>query len=106
MNWTEQLAKHTVLPYHAWSVEHIFLPAARHTGCGRAVSEAIFHLASPLGIDPYNDGAGLFIEACETLAAALFIVAVRRAGLPALGRPPAADRPALGGWLRRVPALG
>lgn len=28
MNWTEQLANYTVLPYEAWSVEHIFLPGS------------------------------------------------------------------------------
>lgn len=37
-----------------------------------------FHLASPLGIDPYGDGGVLFTEACATLAAALLLVWTRR----------------------------
>jgi len=37
-----------------------------------------FHLASPLGIDPYEDGGVLFTEACATLAAALLLLWIRR----------------------------
>ena len=63
-------------------------PATRLLGALGAValmSGAIFfHLVSPLGVDPYNDGGGLFTEACETLAAALFIVFALRADLPVL----------------------
>lgn len=63
-----------------------------------------FHLANPLGIDPYHDGGGLFTEACEVLASALFIVFALRAELPALAsRVPFVGR-ALSGLLRRAPA--
>jgi hypothetical protein len=50
---------------------------------GAALSLAImtgaifFHLVSPLGIDPYGDGAVLFKEACATWAAAAAILAIR-----------------------------
>ncbi len=43
-----------------------------------------FHLVSPLGIDPYEDGGVLFREACITLVAGLFVAWVRRAQLHAL----------------------
>ena len=56
-----------------------------------------FHTVSPLGIDPYNDGAVLFTEACECFACALFIIYALRAGLPGL----AAHVPLLGPALAR-----
>jgi len=37
-----------------------------------------FHVVSPLGIDPYDDGAVLFKEACLVLLAALGILWLRR----------------------------
>ncbi|MBN9496494.1 MAG: DoxX family protein [Alphaproteobacteria bacterium] len=37
-----------------------------------------FHVVSPLGIDPYEDGAVLFTEACLVLLAALAILWLRR----------------------------
>ncbi|MBL8654810.1 MAG: DoxX family protein [Alphaproteobacteria bacterium] len=37
-----------------------------------------FHVVSPLGIDPYDDGAVLFKEACLVLIAALVILWLRR----------------------------
>lgn len=52
-----------------------------------------FHVVSPLGIDPYDDGAVLFKEACLVLLAALVILWLRRdeaidlaRHLPILGR--------------------
>lgn len=44
-----------------------------------------FHTVSPLGIDPYHDGAQLFKEACFTFVMGLFIAAVYRRELRALG---------------------
>ncbi|MCX7383494.1 MAG: hypothetical protein NT133_19225 [Alphaproteobacteria bacterium] len=38
-----------------------------------------FHVVSPLGIDPYNDGGKLFKEACSVWAAAAFILFAYRA---------------------------
>lgn len=38
-----------------------------------------FHLATPLGIDPYEDGGRLFTEACLVWLAGLAIVWFRRA---------------------------
>ena len=61
----------------------VVLPPTRLPGAALALgimSGAIFfHLVSPLGIDPYNDGGGLFTEACEVWLSSLFIlVAYRR----------------------------
>ena len=59
------------------------LPWTRVPGaalCLGIMSGAIFfHTVSPLGIDPYHDGAVLFTEACEVwLCAAFTLVAYRR----------------------------
>ena len=43
-----------------------------------------FHVASPLGIDPYNDGGALFKEAVMTWLSAAIILAVYRVELRAL----------------------
>lgn len=45
-----------------------------------------FHVASPLGIDPYNDGGTLFKEACAVWLASAFILAAYRVELIALLR--------------------
>ena len=37
-----------------------------------------FHLFTPLGTDPNNDGGGLFIAACINLAAAILVLTVFR----------------------------
>lgn len=60
----------------------IVVPATRVYGAAFALaimSGAIFfHLVSPLGVDPYNDGGQLFKEACEVWLCAAFILAVNR----------------------------
>jgi hypothetical protein len=45
-----------------------------------------FHVVSPLGIDPYNDGGVLFKQACAVWAASAFILAVYRVEVIALLR--------------------
>ena len=45
-----------------------------------------FHVVSPLGIDPYNDGGKLFKEACSVWLAAAFILVAYRAEAIALIR--------------------
>jgi uncharacterized membrane protein YkgB len=40
-----------------------------------------FHLFTPLGIDPNNDGGGLFIAACVLWAGSGFLVYLRRSDL-------------------------
>lgn len=51
------------------------------------ISGAIFfHVASPLGIDPYQDGATLFKEACAVWACSVFILACYRRELIAIVR--------------------
>lgn len=37
-----------------------------------------FHLFTPLGVDPNNDGGGLFVAACINLAAAVLMLTVFR----------------------------
>lgn len=45
-----------------------------------------FHLFTPLGIDPNNDGGGLFMAACGVWVSCLVLVVLRRAELCRLGR--------------------
>lgn len=58
------------------------VPRTRIPGAALAfgiMSGAIFfHVISPLGIDPYKDGAKLFTEACEVWLCSVFILAVWR----------------------------
>ena len=46
----------------------------------------VFHLFTPLGIDPYEDGARLFQEACFTWVMGAIVVLIRREKLFALAR--------------------
>ena len=67
-------------------------PRFKHLQAGGALAGLLvmmgavsFHLFTPLGIDPNNDGAGLFVAACVNLAfAALLLGVFRRAALVAL----------------------
>jgi hypothetical protein len=74
----------------------VVIPMTRMLGAGLSfgiISGAIFfHVVSPLGIDPYEDGGGLFKEAVGVWFCSLFILYVlrdqvfallRRLGLPA-----------------------
>ena len=45
-----------------------------------------FHIVTPLGIDPYEDGAKLFQEACFTWTTGAIIALIRREELFALAR--------------------
>lgn len=73
------------------------LPAFRRLqGFGALMGLAImsgaisFHLFTPLGIDPNNDGGGLFMAACGVWVSCLIITVIRRketiAGLCGMGR--------------------
>jgi hypothetical protein len=44
----------------------------------------VFHLASPLGIDPYNDGGVLFKQACSVWVCGVVIAVLRREQLRVL----------------------
>lgn len=74
----------------------VVVPATRMIGAALSfglMSGAIFfHVVSPLGIDPYQDGGGLFKEAVGVWVSSVFILYVlrdeafalaRRLGLPA-----------------------
>jgi hypothetical protein len=56
----------------------VVIPATRIVGAAFALgimSGAIFfHLASPLGIDPYHDGGTLFKEACAVWACSAYVL--------------------------------
>ena len=60
----------------------VVIPYSRMWGAAFALaimSGAIFfHLASPLGIDPYHDGGALFKEACTVWLSAAFILLAYR----------------------------
>lgn len=60
----------------------LLIPASQVVGAALSlgiISGAIFfHVASPLGIDPYQDGASLFKEACAVWCASLGILVIRR----------------------------
>ena len=69
-------------------------PRYKHLQAGGALAGLLvmtgavsFHLFTPLGIDPNNDGAGLFVAACTNLAfAALLLGLFRRDGIVELGK--------------------
>ena len=64
-------------------------PRFKHLQAGGALAGLLvmmgavsFHLFTPLGIDPNNDGGGLFAAACTNLAfAAVLLLGFRRASL-------------------------
>jgi hypothetical protein len=64
----------------------------RLNAVGAAVGFAVmsgavnFHLWTPLGIDPNNDGSGLFIAACIVWATTLALMIIRREDLLGLVR--------------------
>jgi hypothetical protein len=70
------------------------LPRFRHLQAGGALAGFLvmagavsFHLFTPLGVDPNNDGGGLFVAACANLAAAiLMLTAFRRRELVTLAQ--------------------
>lgn len=45
-----------------------------------------FHLFTPLGVDPNNDGGGLFAAACTIWASSIALIIIRRSELLGLGR--------------------
>jgi hypothetical protein len=73
-------------------------PATRVAGAALALaimSGAIFfHVAGPLGIDPYHDGGKLFKQACAVWASAAFILFAYRAEAGGLLRRTLRLRPA------------
>ena len=61
------------------------LPRLRHLQAGGALAGLLvmsgavsFHLFTPLGIDPNQDGGGLFVAACINLGAAVLLLGVFR----------------------------
>jgi hypothetical protein len=61
------------------------LPRLRHLQAAGALAGLLvmagavsFHLFTPLGVDPNNDGGGLFLAACINLASAILLLTVFR----------------------------
>jgi hypothetical protein len=61
------------------------LPRMRHLQAAGALAGFLvmagavsFHLFTPLGVDPNNDGGGLFVAACINFGASLLLLAVFR----------------------------
>jgi hypothetical protein len=59
----------------------LFIPGLQLAGAGLALGTMtgaiLLHVFTPLGIDPYNDGAQLFKQACTVWVCALVIIAIR-----------------------------
>ena len=68
----------------------VLVPRTRPFGglfaMGVMTGAIFFHLFTPLGVDPYEDGAQLFKEACFTWVMAAIVVLVHRAPLLALAQ--------------------
>ena len=69
----------------------LFIPGLQVAGAavafGTMTGAIFFHVFTPLGIDPYNDGGKLFTEACTVWAFAVAILVMRRREiLPLLAR--------------------
>ncbi len=77
------------------------IPRLRAVGAAATIalmSGAIFfHVASPLGIDPYEDGARLFKEACATWVAGWALLWFERDAALAIAR----RLPIIGGFVAR-----
>ncbi len=77
------------------------IPRLRAVGAAATIalmSGAIFfHVASPLGIDPYDDGAKLFKEACATWVAGWVLLWLERDAALAIAR----QLPIIGGLVAR-----
>ncbi|MFZ4411028.1 MAG: DoxX family protein, partial [Paracraurococcus sp.] len=60
----------------------VLIPRTRVFGAAFAMGimsgAIVFHLFTPLGVDPYEDGAMLFKEACFTWAVAAFVLFAHR----------------------------
>jgi hypothetical protein len=60
----------------------LFIPGLQLAGAAMAFATMagaiFFHVFTPLGIDPYNDGGTLFKEACTNLVFSAAILVIRR----------------------------
>lgn len=89
--WFEPHGRYLTGSLEALAACLLFIPGLQVAGAGMALgimSGAIFfHLFTPLGIDPYNDGGKLFTEACVVWLFSVAILWIRRHEIrPLLGR--------------------
>jgi hypothetical protein len=82
LTWFEPHFRYLTGSVEALAAVLLFIPGLQVAGGALALgimSGAIFfHLFTPLGIDPYNDGGKLFTEACIVWLCSLAILAIRR----------------------------
>ena len=80
--WFEPYFRYVTGGVEAVAVLLLFIPGLQVAGAAVAfatMAGAIgFHLLTPLGIDPYNDGGTLFKEACTNLVFSAAILVIRR----------------------------
>jgi len=62
----------------------IFQPLGAILGLAVMTGAISFHLFTPLGIDPNNDGGGLFIAACAVWISCVILLVIRRQELKRL----------------------
>lgn len=69
----------------------VLVPATQGFGAlfamGIMAGAIVFHLFTPLGVDPYGDGGQLFKEACFTCVTAMLVAFLRRDRILALANP-------------------
>lgn len=79
-----------------------FIPRLRAVGAALTIAlmggAIFFHVVSPLGIDPYEDGGKLFKEACATIVAACVLLWLERDNALAIAR----SLPVIGDIVGRV----
>jgi hypothetical protein len=91
LTWVEPYLRYWVGGAEAVASLLLLIPGLQVAGAALALgimSGAIFfHLFTPLGVDPFNDGGKLFTEACTVWTFAVAILVMRRREiLPLLAR--------------------
>jgi hypothetical protein len=80
--WFEPYFRYVTGGVEAAAVLLLFIPGLQVAGAAVALATMAgaigFHLLTPLGIDPYNDGGTLFKEACTNLVFSAAILVIRR----------------------------
>lgn len=89
--WFEPHFRYLTGSVEALAAVLLFIPglqvAGATMGLGIMSGAIFFHVFTPLGIDPYNDGGKLFTEACMVWLCSLTILVIRRGEiLPLLRR--------------------
>lgn len=88
--WVEPYFRYFTGAVEGLTVLLLLVPGLQVLGAGMALATmgtaVLLHLLTPLGVDPYNDGGRLFIEACTNTVLAAGILAIRRREIVPLAR--------------------